>query len=69
MPRAVVDKQSCLSSGRCIDAAPDVFHYDDDRLAEASPAALPLEKLLAIARNCPSIAITVFDDDGNEVEL
>ncbi|MCZ6464731.1 MAG: ferredoxin [Proteobacteria bacterium] len=69
--RAVVDKQSCLSSGRCLQAEPRAFVEDEDHLAEATAAARELsrERLVEIARSCPSIAITVLDDDGNEVDL
>ena len=31
--RVRVDRNGCMSSGRCIAAAPDVFTFDADRLA------------------------------------
>jgi ferredoxin len=64
-----IDKQSCLSSGRCVTAAPDAFGWDADHLAEALPesASLSRERLLAIARSCPSLSITVLDEDRNEL--
>ena len=57
--RVEVDKQSCLSSGRCVEAAPTAFRFDEDFLAEATDQALALgdEKLAAIARACPGLAI------------
>jgi ferredoxin len=63
-PRVEVDKQSCLSSGRCIEAAPEAFRFDADFLAEPTAAApsLPADKLHAIARACPGLAITVEVD-------
>ncbi len=69
--RAVVDKQSCLSSGRCLQAEPRAFVEDEDHLAEATAATRELsrERLVEIARSCPAIAIAVLDDDGNEVDL
>ena len=62
--RVEVDKQSCLSSGRCIEAAPEAFRFDEDFLAEATDEApaLPGEKLDAIARACPGLAIHVERD-------
>ena len=71
MGRSVrIDKQSCLSSGRCVDAAPEGFGFDADHLGDVrEPAAgLPLGELLAIALNCPSCSITVYDEDGNEID-
>ena len=62
--RVEVDKQSCLSSGRCVEAAPAAFRFDDDFLAEATDHALelPEEKLAAIARACPGLAITLHEE-------
>ncbi|MEX2207912.1 MAG: ferredoxin [Myxococcota bacterium] len=64
-----IDKQSCLSSGRCIAAAPEALAWDEDQLADARPAAgsLSRERLIAIARGCPSLSITVLDEDRNEI--
>jgi ferredoxin len=71
MPTARIDKQSCLSSGRCVTEAPEAFGFDADHLAEALPGAatLPLARLCEIARACPAFAIGVFDDDGAEIEV
>jgi ferredoxin len=69
--RARVDKLSCQSSGRCIDAAPELFSADADHLAEVrvpAPAAAN-ERLLRIARDCPAMAIALFDEKGREVDL
>jgi ferredoxin len=57
--RVDVDKQSCLSSGRCVETAPEAFRFDEDFLAEATDRALalPEAKLDAIARACPGLAI------------
>jgi ferredoxin len=66
-----IDKRSCQSSGNCIDAAPQAFGWDADSLGEALPGAreLPLERLIAIAKRCPALCITVHDSDGREIEL
>jgi ferredoxin len=62
-----VDKQSCLSSGRCVAAAPGAFRFDDDHLAEATQEAHDLsdEQLEAIARACPGQAIELHARDGS----
>lgn len=68
--RVRIDKRSCLSSGRCVAAEPDGFDLDEDHLGHvrAGAAALPRERLLAVARGCPGLAITVYDEDGREVD-
>jgi len=59
--RIVVDKELCMSSGRCVADVPEVFRFDDDELAEvvAGPAAVSLDRLRAAVRGCPSQAITL----------
>jgi ferredoxin len=71
VPTARIDKQSCLSSGRCVTEAPEGFGFDEDHLAELLPgaAALPLARLREIARACPAFAIRVWDDDGAEIDV
>lgn len=71
MASARIDKQSCLSSGRCVTEAPEAFGFDGDHLAEVLPgaSALPLARLCEIARACPAFAIRVWDADGSEVDV
>jgi ferredoxin len=65
-----IDKNSCQSAGNCVEAAPEAFAFDDDGLGDVQPAAegLPRARLLEIARRCPALAITVFDEAGREIE-
>ncbi len=66
-----IDKQSCLSSGRCVTVAPEGFAFDGDELAETLPgvASVADERLLEIAKSCPSYAILVCDEQGRELDL
>jgi len=66
---AQVDKDACMSSGKCVADAPSVFAFDDDEIAEAvGPSAqLSDEMLLDIARNCPASAIRLLDTAGQPV--
>jgi ferredoxin len=68
--RVRVDSSGCLSSGRCVAAAPGVFSFDADRLAHAAEGetALALEDAVAIARGCPALVIEVIGDDGEPVD-
>ena len=65
-----IDKNSCQSSGNCVDAAPAAFGFDADGLGEVAPAAggLARARLLEIARRCPALAITIFDEAGRELD-
>lgn len=67
---ARVDKPSCQSSGRCLAAAPEVFAWDEDHLASVRSEApvLPPGRLREIARNCPAMAIALYDERGREVD-
>jgi ferredoxin len=69
--RVRIDKNSCQSSGNCVDAAAEVFRFDEDGLAEAGPGAesLPRARLLEIARRCPALAISILDESGNEIDF
>jgi ferredoxin len=69
--RVRVDSSGCLSSGRCVAAAPEVFSFDADRLAQAvdGETALAVDEALAIARGCPALVIEVLGEDGEPVEL
>lgn len=69
--RVRIDKNSCQSSGNCVEAAAEAFGFDADGLAEARPGAESLSpaRLLEIARRCPALAIAVFDESGNEIEF
>ena len=71
MPLGVrIDKNSCQSSGNCVDAAPEAFGFDDDGLGDPGPGAgqLSRARLLEIARRCPALAISVLDEAGNELD-
>ena len=69
--RVRIDKNSCQSSGNCLEAAPGSFRFDEDGLAESAPGAesLPRARLLEIARRCPALAIAIFDESGHEIDF
>ena len=58
-----------MSSGKCVADFPAAFGFDDDELAQVLDEAtgLPDDQLLRAARNCPSRAIMLFDEDGNQI--
>ena len=67
--RVRVDKDLCMSSGRCVADQPRAFRFDDDEIAETTETVNEVadEALLEAARDCPSEAIEVFDDSGAQL--
>ena len=66
MTQVRIDKERCVSSGRCVADEPAAFAFDDAELAEVRPGAdgLSVERLVVLARRCPGLAIEVRADDG-----
>jgi ferredoxin len=63
-----VDVDDCMSSGKCVADYPDAFGFDEDELAIIKdPSQLTKDDFIRVARNCPSRALIVFDDDGVEI--
>lgn len=70
--RIDVDRDVCISSGRCVADAPEYFRFDDDEIAERVPdTGQPSdERILDLARACPSGALVVHDaETGDEVDV
>ena len=67
--RAIVDKSSCIGSGRCVGHAPLAFGFDENDTSEVltTIAEVPDERILQAAKLCPVTAITVYDEEGVEL--
>lgn len=65
-PLVTIDKERCVSAGRCIADEPGAFGFDDNELAEVLPGAseLSVERLIVLARRCPGLAIEVRSASG-----
>lgn len=65
-----IDTDECISAGKCVLAAPELFAFGDDELATVRPSGPRPDDatLLRIARTCPSGAIQLVAD-GVRVEL
>ncbi len=61
-----VNQDFCISSGKCVADEPQVFQFDDDEVAEptGTTAGVELARLVDVARNCPSGAITLTGPSG-----
>ncbi|HJM98400.1 MAG: ferredoxin [Acidimicrobiales bacterium] len=66
--RIEIEKDECMSSGKCVADYPQMFNFDNEELAELKKdGKLNNEQILKAARNCPSRAILVFDQDNNQI--
>lgn len=58
-----IDESACAAHGDCVDIAPEVFELDEvARVIGPGPADL----ILKAAEACPSVAITVIDEDSGD---
>ena len=66
MVRILIDRDECLSSGKCQASAPEAFGFDDEELVIELDGVNDLDDDLAvkIVRNCPSGALQLADGDG-----
>ena len=64
-----IDKDLCVSAGKCVADEPSVFGFDEDELAEVKADApnLSNEALIRLARQCPGRAILLTDETGADV--
>ena len=69
--RIEIDRELCISSGKCVGDEPSVFAFDDDELAVVidPDQRLDMHLLLRIARNCPGQAVTIRDETGGVVDF
>jgi ferredoxin len=66
--KARVDRNICIGSAICVSIAPDVFELDNEGLSHVvDPDAGADDLLREAAENCPSQAIILEDDQGNQI--
>ncbi|KKW00977.1 MAG: hypothetical protein UY52_C0011G0029 [Parcubacteria group bacterium GW2011_GWC2_49_9] len=63
-----VERDLCIGAASCIAVAPDVYELDDENKAIIkNPKGADDQTLLDSAKACPTQAIIVLDDNGNQV--
>lgn len=66
--RIVVDRQGCIGAQSCVVVAPGVFQMDDENLAYVvDPDSEDEDTILMAAQSCPTLAILLFDEKGNQL--
>ena len=67
--RIEIETDDCMSSGKCVADYPEGFVFDEEELAALIPnAKLTDKEIIKVARNCPSRAILVFDENNDQVD-
>ncbi|OGZ41666.1 MAG: hypothetical protein A3C80_01000 [Candidatus Ryanbacteria bacterium RIFCSPHIGHO2_02_FULL_45_43] len=66
--KIVVDRDLCIGAASCIAIAPEVFQLDEENKAiVVNPKRADDETILLAAKSCPTKAIIVFDEEGNQL--
>lgn len=66
--KIVVDKEACIGAAPCVTIAPGVFQLDDENKAHVvDQNAADNDTILLAAQSCPVQAISLFDDEGNQI--
>ena len=69
--KAIVNQDTCISCGMCIDICPDVFSYNSDSKSVAIDDDISREQLDAVQESrdaCPVDAIDVIQEDTTQAD-
>lgn len=63
-----IDRDLCIGAASCMAVAPGAFELDDEHKASVKDmSAADEETLLLAAQSCPTRAIIVYDEKGNQI--
>ncbi len=63
-----IERDLCVGFGDCIDAAPDVFEFDDEGVASFKEGTnVDREGILNACSSCPVDALTALDEEGTSL--
>ncbi|HLC93413.1 MAG TPA: ferredoxin [Patescibacteria group bacterium] len=64
-----MDRKACIGAGTCVVVSPDGFELDEHDIAVVKSGAEKLDddQLLMAAQSCPTAAIILYDEDGNQI--
>ena len=66
--KIVVDRSLCIGAASCIAVAPGVFKLDGENKAVVyNDKGADDETLMLAAKSCPTQAILLFDEEGNQI--
>ena len=63
-----IDRDLCIGAASCAAIAPDVFELDGENKAVVrNPKGADDETILLAAQSCPTKAIIIYDEEGNQI--
>ncbi|MBI4224931.1 MAG: ferredoxin [Candidatus Sungbacteria bacterium] len=66
--KIIVDRNLCIGAASCIAVAPGVFELDSENKAIVyNDKGADAETILLAAQSCPTQAILIFDEEGNQI--
>jgi ferredoxin len=68
--RITVDRGRCIGTGCCAANAPSVFQLDDEKFStviDPNGRTIDEASLYAIAKDCPTAAIILLDQQGKPI--
>lgn len=66
--KVVVDRDLCIGAAPCVTVAPAVFQLDEENKAYVvDQKGADDETILLAAQSCPTQAIIVYDEEGNQI--
>lgn len=66
--RVRVDREKCVRAENCVVTAPTVFAIDEDGKARlVDPHSVDEDMLMLVAELCPTEAIVIENDDGEQL--
>ena len=66
--RIRIDREKCVSAGNCVVTAPTAFILDDEEKATLlDPETVDEDTLRVAAELCPTEAIVLETDDGEQI--
>lgn len=66
--KIIVDRDACIGAASCVAVAGRTFYMDDENKAVViEPWTDDFDTIMLAAQSCPVLAISVFDEDGNQL--
>lgn len=66
--KIIVDRDACIGAASCVAVAGRTFYMDDENKAVViEPWTDDEETILLSAQACPTLAIRLIDEDGNQI--
>jgi len=66
--KIVIDRNLCIGAASCVAIAPGVFELDSENKAVVyGDAGADNDTILLAAQSCPTRAIILFDEEGNQI--